>query len=159
MIYSNPLNESNIILRGEEADSFLEFYGVTLFADTIAIGEMVMDGIAGEKILAENGITLNENHIVLEGKYAEEYKARKAKEKEDMIKQLDHDVYRYYDYENHKRGLDRNYDALGYSADNNPKYKNNHKELEKARDKERNISDIANAAAYRKLNNDRKKRN
>ena len=40
-----------------------------------------MDGITGQNILAENGITLNEDHIVLEGEQAEEYKARKAAEK------------------------------------------------------------------------------
>lgn len=75
-------NESNVILKATDADSFLESYGITLFTDAIAIGEMVMDGITGEKILAENGITLNEDHIVLEGQQAEEYKARKARETE-----------------------------------------------------------------------------
>ena len=85
MIYNNPntINEtSNVILCGTEADSFLESYGITLFSDAVVIGEMVMDGITGENILAENGITLNEDHIVLEGKQAEEYKARKAKEEQ-----------------------------------------------------------------------------
>ena len=100
MIYNNPLNESNnIILRGEEADSFLESCDITLFTDAVAIGEMVMDGITGEKILAENGITLNENHIVLEGKQAEEYKARKAKEKEkEKEERRRRDKRRYYDH-------------------------------------------------------------
>lgn len=86
MIYNNPLTESNII-SGEDADNFLEFCGITLFTDAIAIGEMVMDGIIGEKILAENGITLNEDHIVLEGEQAEEYSARKYKEWKDMKKE------------------------------------------------------------------------
>lgn len=97
MIYSNPLNESNIILKGLDADSFLESYGITLFNDAIAIGEMVMDGITGQNILIKNGITLNEDHIVLEGEQAEEYKARKAKEVEDKKNaEKEHHKNRYY---------------------------------------------------------------
>ena len=79
MIYTNPksFNEvaKPVILRGTEADAYLESVGVIMYNDHITINEMSMDGITGEKILAENGITLNEDHIVLEGERAEAVKA------------------------------------------------------------------------------------
>ena len=86
MIYSNPktFNEATtiepVILRGAEADAYLESVGVVMYNDHITINEMSMDGITGEKILAENGITLNEDHIVLEGERAEQVKAAKEAE-------------------------------------------------------------------------------
>lgn len=89
MIYNNPkafneaTNNETIILRGAEADAYLESVGVVMYNDHITINEMSMDGITGEKILAENGITLNEDHIVLEGERAEAVKAAKAKEAEE----------------------------------------------------------------------------
>ena len=90
MIYNNPktINESStVILRGAEADAYLESVGVVMYNDHITINEMSMDGITGEKILAENGITLNDDHIVLEGERAEEAKAAKeAAEKEEKEK-------------------------------------------------------------------------
>ena len=89
MIYNNPkaINES-IILRGAEADAYLESVGVVMYSDHITINEMAMDGITGEKILAENGITLNEDHIVLEGERAEEVKAAKEKEAEEKKEEV-----------------------------------------------------------------------
>ena len=89
MIYNNPkaINESsNVILRGAEADAYLESVGVVMYNDHITINEMAMDGITGEKILAENGITLNEDHIVLEGERAEEAKAAKEKAEKEAAK-------------------------------------------------------------------------
>ena len=87
MIYS--VNESSntytesVALFGQDADDFLESVEVALYEDTVAIGENVYDGADAEAFLAENGIMLYEDHIVLEGKQAEEYKARKAKEREE----------------------------------------------------------------------------
>lgn len=80
MIYNN----SSVKLYGEVADNFLESVGVNIFDDgDIAIGESIYDLSTGCDILEENGVILCEDCIVLEGKQAEEYKARKAKEKED----------------------------------------------------------------------------
>lgn len=99
MIYSKNNTESyseSIALFGEEADAMLEFVGVALYESTIVIGENTYDGSEAEAFLAENGIHLYEDHIVLEGKQAEEYKARKAKEKADANqKELDRWNHRY----------------------------------------------------------------
>ena len=83
MIYSN---NSSVKLYGEVADNFLESVGVSIFDDgDIAIGESIFDLSTGCDILEENGVILCEDCIVLEGKQAEEYKARKAaKHKKDM---------------------------------------------------------------------------
>lgn len=98
MIYSNPktFNEAAtnepVILRGAEADAYLESVGVVMYNDHITINEMSMDGITGEKILAENGITLNEDHIVLEGERAKAVKAimeAEAKKAEEEAKNED----------------------------------------------------------------------
>lgn len=98
MIYKNPnssFNES-ISLFGVDADEFLESISVELYSDHITINEMPMDGCTGENILAENGIFLYEDGIVLEGEQAEEYKARKAKERKDAKKiEIDRKERRY----------------------------------------------------------------
>ena len=84
MIYGN---NNSVKLYGEVADNFLESVGVGIFDDgDIAIGESIFDLSTGCDILEENGIVLCEDCIVLEGKQAEEYKARKAKEKADAEK-------------------------------------------------------------------------
>ena len=70
----------NITLYGQDADNFLESYGIELYEDSIVIGESMFDGYDGECLLNENGIFLFEDCIVLEGEQAEAYKARKAKE-------------------------------------------------------------------------------
>ena len=100
MIYS--VNESantyteSMALFGYDADEFLESVEVALYEDSVAIGENVYDGAEAEAFLAENGIHLYDDHIVLEGKQAEEYKARKAKEKADANqKELDRWNHRY----------------------------------------------------------------
>ena len=86
MIYSvNESTTNKIALFGQDADNFLESVGVALYENTVAIGENVYDGAEAEEFLAENGIFLYEDHIVLEGKQAEEYKARKAKERDERI--------------------------------------------------------------------------
>ena len=78
MIYGN---NSSIKLYGEVADNFLESVGVSIFDDgDIAIGESIYDLSTACDILEENGVILCEDCVVLEGKQAEEYKARKAKE-------------------------------------------------------------------------------
>ena len=102
MIYS--INESKsivdrIALFGEEADNFLESVEVALYEDTVAIGENVYDGAEAEEFLAENGIHLYEDHIVLEGKQAEEYKARKEKEKKDKDDKENERLKNRYDYD------------------------------------------------------------
>ena len=76
-------NIDPIALTEVDADAFLESVGVELYKDSIAIDGTLYEGAYGEEVLAENGIFLYEDGIVLEGKQAEEYKARKAKEKED----------------------------------------------------------------------------
>ena len=81
MIYS--VNNEPLVLTEDAADEFLESVGVELFEDEIGIDGTLYEGSYGEEILAEHGIFLYEDGIVLEGKQAEEYKARKAKEKAD----------------------------------------------------------------------------
>ena len=86
MIYS-PNNEP-LVLTEDAADAFLESVGVKLFEDTIYIDGVMYEGSYGESILEANGIFLYEDCIVLEGEAAkkvtlQDYKARKAKEKED----------------------------------------------------------------------------
>ena len=81
MIYST--NNEPLVLIEDAADSFLESVGVRLFEDEISINGVMYEGSYGESILEENGIFLYEDGIVLEGEQAEEYKARKAKEKAD----------------------------------------------------------------------------
>lgn len=61
------------ILRGKEADSFLESNNIIIYNDYISINGNKMDGFEAQTKLAENGIILNDDHIVLEGKYAEDY--------------------------------------------------------------------------------------
>lgn len=78
---------STIELVGQEADNFLEASGITICDDEIIIEDAVVEFNAAIEHLAENGISLYEDCIILEGKQAEEYKARKAKEKEDRDKQ------------------------------------------------------------------------
>ena len=82
MIYGNNVATSAPIrLYGVVADNFLESVGVSIFDDgDIAIGESIYDLSTACDILEESGIVLCEDCIVLEGKQAEEYKARKAKE-------------------------------------------------------------------------------
>ena len=79
MIYS--VNNEHLVLVEAAADSFLESVGVKLYDNEISINGTLYEGTYGESILAENGIFLYEDGIVLEGKQAEEYKARKAAEK------------------------------------------------------------------------------
>lgn len=74
---------STIELVGQEADNFLEASGITICDDEIIIEDAVVEFDAAIEHLAENGISLYEDCIILEGKQAEEYKARKAKEKLD----------------------------------------------------------------------------
>ena len=91
MIYCN---NSSVKLYGEVADNFLEEVGVGIFDDgDITIGESIFDLSTGCDILEESGIVLCEDCIVLEGKQAEEYKARKAAEKR---KTEDEDWEEYY---------------------------------------------------------------
>lgn len=86
MIYSNT---TPLYLVESDADEFLDSIGVELYDDSVAIGEHVFDGAYAEEILAENGIYLYEEGIVLEGKQADEYRARKAKEAEDEARKYD----------------------------------------------------------------------
>ena len=83
MIY-NRNNETNynesVALFGNDADKFLESVEVSLYEDTITIGENTYDGAEAEEFLAESGIYLYEDHIVLEGKQADEYLRRKQNE-------------------------------------------------------------------------------
>lgn len=60
------INESTV-LHSIDADNFLENIGVSINMDnnTISIGEFTMDGYLGQTILAENGIILNDDHIIL----------------------------------------------------------------------------------------------
>jgi hypothetical protein len=81
MIYR--ANNEPLVLIEDAADAFLESVGVRLFEDEISIDGTLYEGSYGESILEENGIFLYEDGIVLEGQQAEEYKARKAKEKAD----------------------------------------------------------------------------
>ena len=82
MIYSvNESTVDRIALFEEEADMMLESVGVTLYNDVVAIGESVYDGADAEAFLAENGILLYEDHIVLEGQQARDYKNRKQTER------------------------------------------------------------------------------
>ena len=87
MIYGN---NNSVRLYGKVADNFLESVGVSIFDDgDIAIGESIFDLSTACDILEENGVILCEDCIVLEGEQAEEYKARKAKEKADAKKAYD----------------------------------------------------------------------
>ena len=70
---------STIELVGQEADNFLEDSGITICDDEIIIEDAVVEFDAAIEHLAENGISLYEDCIILEGKQAEEYKARKKK--------------------------------------------------------------------------------
>ena len=79
MIYSP--NNRPLVLVEAAADSFLESVGVKLYDNEISINGTLYEGSYGESILADNGIFLYEDGIVLEGEQAEDYKARKAKEK------------------------------------------------------------------------------
>ena len=83
MIYNTnkDIQTESVALFGEDADKLLESLDIELGESTIAIGENVYDGAEAEQFLNENGILLYDDHIVLEGKQAEEYKARKAAEK------------------------------------------------------------------------------
>ena len=99
MIYS-PNNNEPLVLVEAAADEFLEAVGVKLFDDEISIDGTLYEGSYGESILEANGIFLYEDGIVLEGKQAEEYKARKAKEKEEEAKKYDK-----YDNKGFKRNI------------------------------------------------------
>lgn len=98
MIYgNNGATSTPVRLYGEVADNFLESVGVSIFDDgDIAIGESVYDTETACDILEESGIVLCEDCIVLEGKQAEEYKARKAKEKADRDSVLNKQALRRY---------------------------------------------------------------
>lgn len=91
-------NES-VTLSGLAADNFLESIGIDINIEskTISIGEMIIDGIAGEDILAENGIFLYEDGIVLEGKQADKYLTRKAEEAYDAKEKDNERKERRYD--------------------------------------------------------------
>lgn len=94
MIYGN---NNSVRLYGKVADNFLESVGVSIFDDgDIAIGESIYDLSTACDILEENGVILCEDCIVLEGKQAEEYKARKAKEKDDHDSALNKQALRRY---------------------------------------------------------------
>lgn len=84
MIYSP--NTEPLVLTESDADYFLESVGVELFEDSIGIDGTLYEGAYGESILAENGIFLYEDGIIVEGKQKDEYLARKAKEKADKDK-------------------------------------------------------------------------
>lgn len=129
MIYS-PNNNEPLVLVEADADSFLESVGVKLYDNEISINGTLYEGSYGESILAENGIFLYEDGIVLEGKQAEEYKARKAKERVDKNKtELDRANHRYapvgsWDNKNggyknaptgwkNRKGLNPNYSSTG----------------------------------------------
>ena len=84
MIYSP--NNKPLVLVEADADAFLESVGVKLYDNEISINGTLYEGSYGESILAENGIFLYEDGIVLEGKQADEYKARKKKEQMDIDK-------------------------------------------------------------------------
>ena len=107
MIYSNNDNirTESVALFGNDADELLEFLDIELGESTIAIGENVYNGAEAERFLNENGIMLYEDHIVLEGKQAEEYKARKAAEKQ---KKWDDNAH-LYDKE------EKRFDDTGYT--------------------------------------------
>lgn len=66
----SKFRENSIDLHGLDADNFLEGIGVSINMDnnTITIGQFTMDGYLGQIILAENGIILNEDHIIVEDK-------------------------------------------------------------------------------------------
>lgn len=102
MIYgNNGATSTPVKLYGAVADNFLESVGVSIFDDgDIAIGESVFDLETGCDILEENGVILCEDCIVLEGKQAEEYKARKAKEREEEAKKYDK-----YDNKGYRRNI------------------------------------------------------
>lgn len=127
MIYSvnesTMVNTDKIALFGEEADNFLESVGVTLYENTIAIGENEYNGSDAEAFLNENGITLYEDHIVLEGQQAEEYKARKAKEKADQKAKEDERFVRRYA----PTGI-----FTGYPGDKDRRYEHNNERTKKS---------------------------
>lgn len=85
MIYS-PNNNEPLVLVEAAADSFLESVGVKLYDDEISINGTLYEGVYGESILAENGIFLYEDGIVLEGEYAEKYRERKEEEENKLYK-------------------------------------------------------------------------
>ena len=66
----DTIYESSIDLYRQDADNFLEHIGVSIDINnsTITIGEFTMDGYLGQTILAENGIILNEDCIIVEDK-------------------------------------------------------------------------------------------
>ena len=118
MIYS--VNESSnvytesVALFGQDADEFLESVEVALYENTVAIGENTYDGADAEAFLAENGIHLYEDHIVLEGKQAEEYLERKQKEFDaNMRKYSEYDSK--YDNNEGERGMEYRH-RFGYTG-------------------------------------------
>ena len=118
MIYS--VNNKPLVLIESDADNFLESVGVRLYEDEISINGTLYEGVYGESILAENGIFLYEDGIVLEGEAAkkvtiQDYKARKEKEEIDDYKK----------YKNHQKNATRRRDTGFYvMSDMNPNYKN-----------------------------------
>lgn len=80
MIYS--VNNEPLVLTETDADNFLESVGIELFETTLSINGVMYNGTYGESILAENGIFLYEDGIVLEGPEADKYRARKAEERQ-----------------------------------------------------------------------------
>ena len=80
---------STIELVGQEADNFLEDSGITICDDEIIIEDAVVEFDAAIEHLAENGISLYKDCIILEGEALEKYKARKAKEREENIEKED----------------------------------------------------------------------
>ena len=131
MIYNNTkeIQTESVALFGEEADELLESLDIELGEFTIAIGENVYDGAEAERFLNENGIMLYEDHIVLEGRKAEEYLMRKQKilndEKESENK-------KYGKYGSRSTTMAGKYGVMTYNGrgdytshnttDNNPKY-------------------------------------
>ena len=77
-----------IALFGKMADAMLEATGITLYENTIAIGENEYKGVEAEAFLNENGIFLYEDHIVLKGNQVKNYRAM-SESLDDHMKELE----------------------------------------------------------------------
>lgn len=76
-----------IILTENDADEFLESIGVTLYENSMTIGETTISGIEGQNVLEGYGIFLYEDSILVEGEQAEAYKRKKEEEKAEQKEQ------------------------------------------------------------------------
>lgn len=122
MIYSRQIR-----LEGQEADNFLEASGITICDDEIIIEDAVVEFDAAIEHLAENGISLYEDCIILEGKQAEEYKARKAKERQEDAKKYDYKHRRLFKI---SQGEDYDKAHTMYQTDADKRYDKFHKSVD-----------------------------